>query len=216
MSNDSNIKKGLSSFFAGAFSGVCEVATSQPFDIVKVRLQNAGGSALKVLTNLIINEGPLSLWKGSGVCLLGSCFSNSITFGAVENCKRYLKNRKEQPLTLFDYAICGFFSGSVTSLISTPIEGVTIKIQTQGYLDYRGDPHYNNTFRYGLHLLRSNGIFGLYRGFFTTYLRDSIGTTFYFVTYQALPKYLLEKSDINQEKDFFSIIISGGFAGIAF
>ena len=91
-----------------------------------------------------------------------------------------------------------------------------IKIQTQGYLEYRGDIHYNNTLRCGIDLLKINGMTGIYRGYFTTFLRDSIGDTFYYATYQAIPIYLLNKSDLNGEKDIFSIIISGGFAGIAF
>ena len=100
--------------------------------------------------------------------------------------------------------------------MSTPTEGVRIKIQTQGYLDYRGDSHYRNTVGVSVDLLRLKGITGIYRGFLTTYLRDAIGDTFYYSTYQAVPKYLLGKESVNEKKDFLSIIISVGFAGMAF
>lgn len=216
MSDDSSLLPGLGGFFAGAFAGCCGVVISQPFDIIKVRLQNSGGSTVKVLYNLAKYEGLIAFWKGSGASILGSCFSHSISFGVVENCKKYLSHSKDQPLTLLDHAICGFCSGSATSLISTPTEGVRIKIQTQGYLEYRGDVHYKNTYRFGLELLRVRGIAGVYRGFLTTFLRDSIGDTFYYTTYQAVPMYLLGKKELNQDKDVLSIILSGGLAGMAF
>ena len=147
-------------------------------------------------------------------CLVGTCVAHSISFGVVENSKKYLKNDLERPLTLYEHAICGFLSGSATSFVSAPTEGVRIKIQTQGYLDYRGDSHYRNTFTYAIDLLKLKGIKGLYRGFLTTYLRDAIGDTFYYSTYAAVPMYLLGKHD--EHKDIPTIIISGGLAGVAF
>ncbi|OMJ68656.1 hypothetical protein SteCoe_33831 [Stentor coeruleus] len=216
MSYDSSLAQSFGSFAAGAFAGVCGVLVSQPFDIIKVRMQNTSGGSLSVLSYLIKNEGFLALWKGSGACLFGICISNSISFGVVENCKKFLSHGRDKPLTLLEHALCGFCSGACTSLISAPAEGVRIKIQTQGFLDYHGDIHYKNTIKVSLALLKLHGICGLYRGFVTTFLRDTIGDTFFYSTYQAVPKYLLGTGDINTEKDIFAIIISGGFAGVAF
>ncbi|OMJ66881.1 hypothetical protein SteCoe_36125 [Stentor coeruleus] len=216
MSYDSSLAQSIGSFAAGAFAGACGVSVSQPFDIIKVRMQNTGGGTFSVLSHLIKNEGFLALWKGSGACLFGTCVSHSISFGVVENCKKFLRHGRDEPLSLLEHAFCGFCSGTCTSLISAPTEGVRIKIQTQGYLDYRGDIHYKNTIGVSFALLKLYGIYGLYRGFLTTFLRDAIGDTFYYSTYQAVPKYLLGKEDVNAEKDVLAIILSGGLAGISF
>lgn len=216
MSNGSEVSQGLLSFLAGAFAGACGVSVSQPFDIIKVRLQNTGGSTATVLYNLLTQEGVMALWKGSGACLLGTCAAHSISFGVVENCKHYLKRERDQPLTLLDHAFCGFCSGSATSFASTPTEGVRIKIQTQGYLEYRGDMHYRNTIGVSWDLMKLRGITGIYRGFFCTFLRDAIGDSFYYSTYQLAPMVFLGKDDINAEKDVLGIVLSGGLAGVAF
>jgi Mitochondrial carrier protein. len=57
MSNEPSLASSLSSFYAGAFAGACGVSVSQPFDIIKVRLQNTGGKTVSVLYNLIKYEG---------------------------------------------------------------------------------------------------------------------------------------------------------------
>ena len=216
MSDGSSICPKLGGFVAGAFAGCCGVYVSQPFDIIKVRLQNTGGSTMTVLSNLISREGPLAFWKGSGASILGSCFAHSTSFGVVESCKTYLSQNKQEPLSILDHAFCGMCSGSATSIISAPTEGVRIKMQTQGYLENRGDVHYRNSRIFALDLFKVRGFAGLYRGFFTTYLRDMIGDTFYFTTYQAVPSYVLGKSDLNEGKSFFEIVLSGGLAGMAF
>ncbi|KAI8439833.1 hypothetical protein MSG28_013500 [Choristoneura fumiferana] len=53
-------------FCASMVSGLVTTIASMPVDIIKTRIQNAakGQSQLSVVTNLLRNEGVLSLWKG--------------------------------------------------------------------------------------------------------------------------------------------------------
>src|SRR5574343_1425616 len=116
------------SFIAGAVAGVCGVAVSQPFDIIKVRLQNTGGNDFSVFKNILKNEGFLSLWRGSGISVLGTVFGNAISFGVVENCKNRMMNDRTQPLTGWEHGLCGAYSGLATSFLSSPTEAIRIRI----------------------------------------------------------------------------------------
>ncbi|RVE48024.1 hypothetical protein evm_007336 [Chilo suppressalis] len=53
-------------FCAAMMSGLVTTIASMPVDIIKTKIQNAakGQSQLSVVTNLLRNEGVLSLWKG--------------------------------------------------------------------------------------------------------------------------------------------------------
>jgi solute carrier family 25 (mitochondrial carnitine/acylcarnitine transporter), member 20/29 len=204
------------SFFSGAFGGACGVAVGQPFDIIKVRLQNTGGKSVSLIYNLVKNEGVLAFWKGSSACLLGACLSASISFGVVENTKTRLLHSQSEPLSLLQHSLTGFLSGSCTSIISTVSEGIRIKIQTQGYIENKGDAHYSSSLKYSRDLLRLKGIKGLFRGFIPTYFRDAIGDTFYFTVYNGIPIYLYGSYYDDSQRTFFNIFLSGGLAGVAY
>lgn len=204
------------SFIAGGLAGACGVTVYLPFDIIKVRLQNTGGTNLSVISSLIKNEGVLAFWKGYGPCLLEVCTTCSVSFGVVESCKNYMIEKNDGPLALYQYAMCGICSGSCTSFFSTVTEGIKIRMQTQGYLEYRGDNYYSNSFKYTIDLVRLKGIKGLYRGFIPTYFRDAIGDASYYTTYHAVPFYLLGISDDSHKRNFFNIVLSGGLSGMAF
>ena len=205
------------SFVAGAFSGACGVAVSQPFDMIKVRLQNTGGYDLAVLGNLLRYEGFVALWRGFAPSLIGASIGNSISFGVVENMKRKLMHNRAEPLELWEHAVCGFFSGVTTSFITAPTEGVRIKMQTQLAPEiYSGEAYCKSSWEFTAHIIRKNGLLGIYRGFLTTILRDSIGDAAFFATYQAAPRILFGGKESTEHRGVFSVILGGGIAGIAF
>ena len=204
------------SFIAGAFSGACGIVISQPFDIIKVRLQNSGGNDLSVFINLLKYEGVSSLWKGSGSALLGACGCNALSFGVVENCKRLLMVDRTEPLTIWHHALCGFLSGFSTSFISAPTENARIKLQTQPIESIAGEIKYKSGTHFIIDIIKKNGLIGLYRGYWTTLFRDTIGDSVFFAVYQAAPKLLFGGELKTEERGMGSIIIGGGVAGIAY
>lgn len=200
------------SFFAGFISGICAVFVAQPFDIVKVRLQNAGGKDLAVLKDIIRYEGVLSLWRGSGIAILGSSLGNSISFGVVENAKGRLMKDRVGELTAFEHALCGAYSGAACAVICTPTEWVRIKLQTQ----ILGNKDYTKTFSLIQKGFKKGGILSLYRGFTTTLIRDVIGDSAYFCSYQMVPRILFGGSENTENRGYFQILLSGGLAGISY
>jgi solute carrier family 25 carnitine/acylcarnitine transporter 20/29 len=200
------------SFFAGAFSGACGVVVGQPFDLIKVRLQNSGGNDFSILKQIVKYEGFMTLWRGCGVSVFGTCFGNAISFGVVENCKSRMIKGKNEPLSTFDHAMCGAYSGISTSLIVSPTEAIRIRLQTQ----VSNAQRYLNTKDCFLELFKNGGILSLYRGFALTLTRDVIGDAAYFATYQTFPKLLFGGVENTEYRHFSIIMLSGGLAGIAY
>lgn len=204
------------SFFAGAISGAFGICVSQPFDTIKVRLQNTGGRDLQVLFDLIKYEGFRALWRGMGPSLLAASIGNSISFGVVENCKRILMRNRTEPLVYWEHALCGFWSGVATSFVSTPLEGLRIKMQTQNISCVPSEMYYKNSRDFALEIVKKHGILGLYRGYLTTLIRDSIGDAAFFSTYQTIPKLIFGGNECTEKRNVISMITGGGFAGISF
>jgi solute carrier family 25 carnitine/acylcarnitine transporter 20/29 len=198
------------SFIAGAFSGACGVFVSQPFDMIKVRLQNSGGNDFSVLKQIVKYEGLLTLWKGCGVSIIGNCFGNSISFGVVENSKSRMMKDRTEPLTGAEHALCGVYSGVATSLISSPTEAIRIRLQTSN------NQKFLSTRECFIELLRTGGFFGFYRGLLLTLTRDVIGDAAYFSTYQIAPRVLFGGQENTEKRHFSIIMLSGGLAGIAY
>lgn len=198
------------SLFAGFISGICAVSFSQPFDIIKVRLQNTGGSDLKVLKEIIKNEGFLSLWRGAGISILGACASNAISFGVVEKCKSVMMQERIHPLTGWEHGMCGVISGLACSFITSPAEGIKIRLQTQK----AKSKDYKNAFQCISDIKKHRGMMGLYRGFWVTLIRDVIGDGAYFASYQVCPRLVYNDMENTENRSFLVISISGGLAGI--
>lgn len=198
------------SFIAGAVAGVCGVAVSQPFDIIKVRLQNTGGNDLSVLKSILKHEGFLSLWRGSGISIFGTVFGNAISFGVVENCKNRMMANKSEPLTGWDHGLCGAYSGLATSFLSSPTEAIRIRLQTQK----TGSKEFKNTWQWIREIFRKGGISGLYRGFWLTTFRDTIGDAVYFAAYHTLPRYFYQDMENTENRNYFVIMLAGGAGGV--
>lgn len=201
------------SFFAGGFSGVCGLIVSQPFEIIKVRLQNSGGNDLSIFLHILKYEGIAAFWKGSGVSLIGTCFGNALSFGIVENVKSRLSSNSNRPLTISDHAFAGACSGVASSFITSPTEGVRIMLQTQGYKTVEGN---RSTFKALYDLGKYNGIFGVYRGFWMTLIRDVVGDAVYFASYQWVPRIVCGGNINTEHRNLLTMAIAGGVSGILY
>lgn len=208
-------------FIGGVIGSCCSVVVGQPFDIVKVRLQNSAvkTSAGEVIKSIYQKEGLLAFWKGTLPPLVGIGFANSIVFGVVENSKKVVSsfNEPEEVLSIKQHAFCGAVSGTANSLASTPAEGLRIRMQVQGKVDPRGDPHYTNSVDCAKKVFEGYGIKGIYRGFASTLVRDTLGCGMFFFVYQGLAKKVFVGEAKNAEDmKSWQVFIAGGLGGMAF
>ena len=124
----------------GSVGGVLQVLAGQPFDIVKVRVQNSTRreNAYRVFQDIIRTEGPRSLYKGTLSPLASVPMMVALQFSFNGATKRNFvqQNRKdgvENPysLSLTQYLLSGLSSGVGLAHLSTPIEHIRIRCQMQ-------------------------------------------------------------------------------------
>ncbi|KAM7204606.1 Mitochondrial carrier domain containing protein [Rhypophila sp. PSN 637] len=216
--------------FSGAAGGIAQVLIGQPFDIVKVRLQTseAYSSALSAATSIYKNEGPLAFYKGTLTPLLGIGACVSIQFGAFHSARRFLEQRKADAsppgkkfipgvhtLSYGEYYLAGAFAGISNTILSSPIEHVRIRLQTQ---PHGADRLYTGPWDCVRKLsFQGGGVLpGLYRGTSVTLLREAQAYGVWFLSFEWLMNADAARNKIaRKEIPSYKVALYGGLAGEA-
>lgn len=226
MENSSGYKE----YVAGLLAGVSTVVVGHPFDTVKVKLQKhnteANGikykSGLHCTTRILKTEGVKGLYRGATSSFIGMAFESSLIFGIYSQSKKALQggiqSDKPQPSVIIPAAA---FGGTIISFVLCPSELVKCRMQVQGT-----DSLVPNSSKYKSPLdcvaktFKSDGVTGIFRGGFTTLLRESIGNAVFFCTYEHLRYYIHAKlkDPSHDPSNLFDIgvgVVTGGLSGIA-
>lgn len=213
-----NVAKDL---FSGAVGGIAQVLIGQPFDIVKVRLQTTSEykGALDCASRILKNEGASAFYKGTLTPLIGIGACVSVQFGAFNYAKRAfeasnaskvnktLGNAIPQPLSYGQYYAAGAFAGIANTVLSSPIEHIRIRLQTQ--------PHGAGKLYNGpLDVIRKLGATGVYRGTSVTLLREAQAYGAWFLTFEYLMNQDAKRNSIlRKEVPTWKVAFYGGLAG---
>ncbi|KAK3630798.1 carrier protein ymc1 [Elasticomyces elasticus] len=221
------LSRTLKDLFAGAVGGVAQVLIGQPFDIVKVRLQTTSQytGAIDAASQILKNEGASAFYKGTLTPLIGIGACVSVQFGAFNYARRAFEAQNASksslpgavaPSTLSygQYYAAGAFAGVANTVLSSPIEHIRIRLQTQ--------PHgagrlYSGPLDCISKLSRSPSVpLGLYRGTAVTFLREAQAYGFWFLAFEYLMQSDVTRNKITR-KDIptWKIAFYGGLAGEA-
>jgi len=171
-------------FLKGAFSGMCGLVISHPFDTIKTNIQDGKHVSLN----------PRALYRGLLPPLFGVGLEKAIVFGTYTNTHNYLSQRMNSDLSI---PISGAVSGLTASLVVTPVERLKIIMQTGN--------------KFNVKYLRPTS---LYRGLSATFTRETPGFAIYFTTYNGLKSKFYKDKEITSRASFLFGGFSGGFAWI--
>jgi len=105
----------------------------------------------------------------------------------------------------------------VSAIASTPAEHLRIRMQVQGKINTHGDPIYKSSIDCASWIFKTHGIRGIFKAFYPTLVRDTIGMTTYFIIYQGMARKVFGDEHTNAEDlDLIRAGICGGAAGFAF
>ncbi|EMC99985.1 hypothetical protein BAUCODRAFT_358985 [Baudoinia panamericana UAMH 10762] len=213
--------KALKDLFAGAVGGIAQVLIGQPFDIVKVRLQTTSQytGALDAVTKILANEGALAFYKGTTTPLIGIGACVSVQFGAFNYARRAFEAQNarsrhgaDSTLTYGQYYLAGALAGLANTPLSSPIEHVRIRMQTQ--------PHgagrlYQGPLDCIRKLSRSPSVaMGLYRGTSVTWLREAQAYGCWFLSFEYMMQSDAKRNSITRKEiPTWKIAAYGGLAG---
>jgi solute carrier family 25 carnitine/acylcarnitine transporter 20/29 len=187
------VRKLLASMVAGGTT----ILLTQPFDVIKTRLQisspktRAASSAYSIITT----EGIHALWKGtlpSFVALMPYNFA----FTFYEIFKRSLATQVSMSPNALMF-LSGSLTGVVNAVLVTPLDRIRVMQQanTTGHT------------RSARAVYREVGMRGLYKGFNASLLEEALGSGLY---------YLVFDHALSSQVSNFKLMTAGGFAGVAY
>jgi solute carrier family 25 carnitine/acylcarnitine transporter 20/29 len=205
--------------FAGAVGGVAQVLIGQPFDIVKVRLQTTQQytGALDAATQIYKNEGALAFYKGTLTPLIGIGACVSVQFGGFHYARRAFEEqnttkRGSAQLSYSQYYASGAFAGIANTALSSPIEHIRIRLQTQ---PHGANRLYNGPIDCVRKLSAHQGVLaGVYRGTAVTYLREAQAYGVWFTSFEYLMNADAARNNIKRDQiSTPKVAMYGGLAG---
>ncbi|XP_078181293.1 mitochondrial substrate carrier family protein isoform X1 [Carex rostrata] len=215
---------------AGFAAGLSMVITGHPFDTIKVKLQAHNTTtnqklyknALHCASRILINEGIRGLYRGASSSFIGMSIESSVFFGTYSLMKSFFQgtNVDGQPQLQVILPSAGC-SGALISGILCPTELVKCRMQVQGKINTGSK--YKGPLDCALKTLQSEGVRGIFRGGVPTLMREAIGNSVFFGSYEFSRYWMhlrmasipgIEKNRILN--DIGIGIVSGGFSGIAF
>lgn len=173
------------SLIAGGAAGGIESFATYPFEFAKTRVQLRAKKGIPtprnpfiVVGDVIKQEGVRALYLGCSTLVLGTIAKDAIRFVSFDSIKRVFADPETGSLSPLRSLGAGMSAGVVASTFAvTPTE----RIKTALIDDARANPEKaNRKFRSGWHasstLLKKHGLYGLYRGYVSTTLKQ-MGTT---------------------------------------
>ncbi|KAJ1954732.1 mitochondrial ornithine carrier protein [Linderina pennispora] len=214
----------------GSLAGMAGKFVEYPFDTVKVRLQTSESQVfsgtLDCLKQTWQNEGFRGFYRGLASPLLGAMAENAVAFYAynrIQSIIRTATNNTGSELTLPQLFLSGGLSGTICAFVISPVELVKCKLQVENVQAYGGAASTANVKFTGpisvvKHLLKTQGIAGIYKGITPTVARETVGVGCWFGAYEVVVRQLMRSQNKAQKSDLGpgSIILAGGCAGVAY
>lgn len=189
-------------FIAGSVAGAVSVAVGQPFDTIKVRIQTTADykGPMDCFRSIVRQEGAMKLFSGMLPPLATSSMVNAIIFSTYGYVNKFLSADESKPSVWSTY-VAGCAGGFAQTFIACPCELVKIKLQAKS----EGNHSMRSIIR---DIYQMQGIKGFFRGYESTFYRDTPAFGAYFLVYNRMMKTLEEPLG-----PVLAAFISGGAAG---
>ncbi|KAJ2628053.1 mitochondrial ornithine carrier protein [Coemansia sp. RSA 1290] len=218
---------GIEDLAYGSLSGMMGKFVEYPFDTVKVRLQTSESQVfsgtLDCLKQTWQHEGFHGFYRGLTSPLIGAMAENAIAFYAYNRIQSTIHSFSNQSsLSLSQLFVCGGLSGAICAFVISPVELIKCKLQVENVQAYSSNsaskPKFTGPLSVLAHLLKTQGIAGLYKGILPTVARETIGVGFWFGTYELVCRRLLQMQGKGEKSELgpASIVLAGGCAGIGY
>ncbi|KAK5072846.1 hypothetical protein LTR64_000744 [Lithohypha guttulata] len=198
------------SLIAGGTAGGIESFLTYPFEFAKTRVQLRAERGIPtprnpfvVVGQVIQKEGARALYLGCSTLVIGTIGKDAIRFMSFDAIKRGFADPETGSLSALRSLGAGMSAGVVASTFAvTPTERVkTALIDDARNTSAAGKSISERQFRGAWHatktLVKEHGMYGLYRGYVTTTLKQAGTTSVRMGTYNILKEYT-QKYDIPQ------------------
>ncbi|PIA54564.1 hypothetical protein AQUCO_00900850v1 [Aquilegia coerulea] len=184
---------------AGGLAGVTAASATYPLDLVRTRLAAQTNviyykGIAHAIRTICREEGCFGLYKGLGATLLGVGPSIAISFSVYETLRSSWQLRRPQDSTVLVSLACGSLSGIASSTATFPLDLVRRRMQLEG-AGGRARVYKTGLFGTFGHIMRSEGLRGLYRGILPEYYKVVPSVGIVFMTYEMMKILLSRPAD---------------------
>lgn len=206
----------LVDFYCGLVAGWSQVLIGQPFDFIKTKIQSSSTgnyNIYEIAKQIKDQHGLTGFYRGSSSLLFGFGFTIGTEFLVFEYSKRKLFSIlhcdgpfETAKLKLWEICMAGVTVGLTTSFIYCPVEYAKIQKQMKSSMS-------QGSLTLLFQEIYSNGLRNIFKGYSATLSRESIGSGFYFGTYESIVRALTKKREEATSWQFF---LAGGMAGVSY
>ncbi|XP_022913628.1 mitochondrial glutamate carrier 1-like [Onthophagus taurus] len=207
----------------GGIAGIIGVSCVFPLDLVKTRLQNQQKgqriytSMFDALKKTYKSEGFFGMYKGASVNILLITPEKALKLASNDFFRHHLETKDKQ-LPITRQMLAGGLAGFCPIIVTTPMELLKIQMQDAGRVAAAAHAGGGTSLKVSatqiaLNLLKTKGVFGLYRGTAATMLRDVTFSIIYFPLFATLNSLGPRASDGSDKAVFWWSFLSGCLAG---
>ncbi|KAH8362278.1 hypothetical protein KR200_001832 [Drosophila serrata] len=191
-------------FLAGSLAGITSQSLTYPLDLARARMavtdRYTGYRTLRqVFTNIWVEEGPRTLYRGYWATVLGVIPYAGTSFFTYETLKReyYEMVGSNKPNTLVSL-VFGAAAGAAGQTASYPLDIVRRRMQTMRVNTASGD-RYPTILETLVKIYREEGIKnGFYKGLSMNWIKGPIAVGISFSTYDLIKAWLMELSHLKR------------------
>lgn len=198
-------------FVAGTAAGLVECIAAYPLDTVKTRMQTQARftGPLHCFASTVREDGARALYRGMSSRVLAAMIAASVMFGVNGTLKQLLGADSKEPLTVpFLGAAAG--TGVLEATVYCPLELVKTRMQVLS------GSQKVSAWSTAVQIYRRYGITkGCYRGYSSLILREGLGNTVFFSSYE-LSKQSLVRDSAAKGPGVLTIAAAGGMAGMLY
>lgn len=164
-----------------------------PLDMIRARMaiarsQGQGRVSLLGISRLIImREGLYTLYRGLVPTVFGVIPYAGFSFFTYETLKEQYRRHYHEPPSPYFKLFAGAFAGLVGQSTSYPLDIVRRRMQTEGVLTKVKYPNITQT---ALHVIRTEGMRGLFKGVSMNWIKGPLAVTISFNTYEYVKQLL--------------------------
>lgn len=219
---------------ASSTASVISTFVAFPLDFAKSRMQSYDTRFIPTITDAYRAEGLRTFWRGVLPPLVSVTAVRTVSFSIYQRAKYmyagyFERATGESPLSIANaahrypnmstitcFGLAGATAGSIVTVLACPFELTKLHAQLAGKMAReQGKDKVVRTDLWGTarRLIRDRGLPGLYCGYRLHLVRDTIGTSIYFMTYES-SKQILGNARGNSPTSPLAVMAGGGICGI--
>ncbi|RKO87474.1 mitochondrial carrier domain-containing protein, partial [Blyttiomyces helicus] len=175
----------------GVSAGIAEAILVNPFELVKIRMQDKGNAGVyngtgDCVKKIFASDGALGFTRGLEATMFRHAVWNGGYFGVISGIRSTLPEAETKQGTLARNFVAGTLGGTFATMLNTPFDVAKTRIQGQTAVPFK----YGATIPSILLVAREEGVGALYKGFLPKVLRLGPGGGILLVVYEVVTTYM--------------------------